>query len=551
MIKKTLLTAYILFIIFAGNCQTATEWQSDLRWLQQTVHSKYSNLFYTISSADWDKAVDDFNTALPTLNKFQVLAGFIKLVALFHIGHTQINTFALHGDNAKAMTLHRYPYQLYWFSDGLYIRRADNSYANAVGGKVIKIGNMKAEDALEAARSLVSYENQYGYKSNVMAFLSTPEFLQTQGITNSADEVSITYIKSGKQETTVFAAGNNNNNIFSSTGLVTPQGWVDAKQSGNIPLWQKEPTAYRYMEYLPESKTLYVRHSVTLNDGDKTIEAFFRNMADFIDKNDVQKLILDIRMNGGGNNYINKPIITSIIESKKINQRGKFFVITGRRTFSAAQNLTNELEKYTEVIFVGEPTAENVNFYGDTRTETLPNSKLQANLSWMWWQNLDPRDKRSETSPQMAVDMSFNDYYTNIDPALKAIFNFKNAKPFLSNLTELLNAGKKESALQLALDYKSDPLNRYYATNLEADINREGYDNMESKPILANALLELNLKLFPESANAYDSYAESLLKIGKPADAILNYEMAIIKDKDGQTAENSRKMIEKIKSGGK
>ena len=76
-----------------------------------------------------------------------------------------------------------------------------------------------------------------------MAFLAIPEFLQTQDIANSADEVSITYTKNGKQETTVFAAGNNNN-VFSSTGIVIPQGWVDAKQQGNSPHWQKGLTAF-------------------------------------------------------------------------------------------------------------------------------------------------------------------------------------------------------------------------------------------------------------------------------------------------------------------
>ena len=68
----------------------------------------------------------------------------------------------------------------------------------------------------------------------------------------------------------------------------------------------KEPEAFRYMEYLAPSKTLYIRHSVILNDGNKTIAAFFNNMVDYIDKNDVQKLILDVRMNGGGNNQLNK-----------------------------------------------------------------------------------------------------------------------------------------------------------------------------------------------------------------------------------------------------
>ena len=549
MIKQIFLSTSLCFLLCTGYCQTTTEWQGDLRYLQQAVHSKYSNLFYNITAADWDKAVDGFYDEIPKLDNNHVLAGFMKLVALFHIGHTQMNTFGMHQQAVGSLSLHRYPFQLYWFNDGLYILRADNKYANAVGGKVTSIGNMKTAAALEAIRPLVTYENEQGYRSNSVFFLAVPEFLLTQGITNSADEVSISYTRNGKEESTVFKAAGDNHN-FSMTGLDIPEGWADAKKIGNTPLWQKEPGAYRYMEYLPQNKTLYVRHSVTLNDGDKTIAAFFTNMAEFIEKNDVQRLILDIRMNGGGNNYLNKAIITSIIASKKINQKGKFFCIIGRRTFSAAQNLVNEMEKYTEVTYVGEPTGENVNFYGDTRTENLPNSKLQANLSWLWWQNLDPRDTRKATSPALAVDMSFNDYYNNEDPLVKIIFNAEKEKPLLPTLTALISSGKKEEAMQFAIAYTKDPLHRYTLDRLETDINQEGYNDMAAnKTAEANALFEINTKLFPESANAYDSYAESFMNMGKNDEALKYYAMAIAKDKDGVTADNSKKMIEKIKKG--
>ena len=46
-----------------------------------------------------------------------------------------------------------------------------------------------------------------------------------------------------------------------------------------------------------------------------------------------------------------------------------------------------------------------------------------------------------------------------------------------------------------------------------------------------------------------NAFAESLMYLGKKEEAIKYFEMAIAKDKDGVTAENSKKMIEKIKSG--
>jgi len=548
MKKLIIINLIVLHFVTAGYCQSVTEWQSDLRQLQQTVHEKYPNLFYNITAAKWDEAVEKFYKEIPALDKQQVLAGFMKMVALFHIGHTQMNLFGLHQQSA-AISLHRLPCQLYWFNDGIYFTGAAKEYEQAVGGKVTRIGMLKTEDALEAIRPLVACENEQGFRGNAMFYLATPEFLKVQGITQSNDEVPVTYLKNGKEATIIFKPSNSNGG-FSMTGLEFPPGWVVAKKSAAVPpLWQKEPSSFRYMEYLPERKTVYVRHSVNLNDGDKTIASFFENMAGFIEKNDVEKLILDIRTNGGGNNQLNKPIITSIIRSQKINQKGKFFCIIGRRTFSAAQNLVNELEKYTEVTFIGEPTSENVNFYGDIRTETLSNSKLQANLSWLWWQNLDPRDKRKATSPEIAVDMQFSDYYNNEDPALKAIFNYGNEKPFTTQLAEKIIAGGKDEALRFATEYKNNPAHRYVTDRLEADINREGYNKMQSNDLkTANLLFEINIKLFPESANAYDSYAESFLNMGQKEQAVKYYQLAIEKDKEGPTAENAKKILERIKN---
>ena len=44
------------------------------------------------------------------------------------------------------------------------------------------------------------------------------------------------------------------------------------------------------------------------------------------------------------------------------------------------------------------------------------------------------------------------------------------------------------------------------------------------------------------------SYAESLMVLGKDEEAIKYYEIAMAKDKEGVTAENSKKMIDKIKT---
>ncbi len=526
-------------------------WRSDLRYFQQLIHSKYPNLFYNVTSNQFDSAIAAVDKKIGKLSDTEMNVEFVKLVAMFQVGHTNVRQ--RFGDNETKSWVHPIPVRFYLFSDGLYIKNIDAKYKEAVGGRIVKIGNTPVAEALEKIRPAVAFENEQGFKNMIQFYLNLPEFLQAVGIIDQTDKVPLTYLKDGKEKNIVIAAENMpppNGHGMTMQG----SGWVDAYQNtdkNSTPLWMRESGKLRYFQWLPETKTVYVKHSGVQDGPDETIADFFARVFRFVDSNEVDKFVLDIRLNGGGNNYLNKSVITGIIQARKINRKGHLFIITGKATFSAAQNLTNELEKYSEAIFVGEPTSENVNFFGDTRTETLPNSQLKLGLSWMWWQNQDPRDKRKWTAPQLATDMSFDDYQKGIDPAMIAISNYKNEGSADENFRKLVLNGKYDEALTLVKKYVDDPLNRYYKTDMENKVNSFGYTLMnQNKLEEASKVLGINVEVFPGSPNVYDSYAESLLKLGKKEEAIKYYNIAISKDPDGVTGESSRNALKQIEKKG-
>ncbi len=526
---------------------STTAWRNDLQYFQQLIHTKYSNLFYNVTAEQFDSAVGVIDKKIGKLSDVQMNVEFAKLVAMFKVGHTAVRQRAGTG-NELIPWVHPVPLRFYLFSDGLYIKNIDQRYKEAAGGKVIRIGNTATAAVLEKIRPTLAFENEQGFRNMIQYYLNLPEFLQAVGIISETGKVPVTYEKDGVEKTIVLAAENLPANT--GHGPDATNNWADAFEgagTGNYPLWMKEPGKLRYFEYLKDSRTLYVKHSAVQDEPNESIADFFAKVFRFVDSNDVDKFILDIRLNGGGNNYLNKPVITGIIQSRKINQKGHLFIITGKATFSAAQNLTNELEKYSEAIFVGEPTSENVNFFGDTRTEILPNSKLNINLSWLWWQNLDPRDKRQWTAPQLAAELSSDDYKKGIDPALNAIMNYKEEGSIDTQLRTLVQEGKYDEAVSAARQYINDPLHRYYKDDLENKINNFGYTLMnQNKFQEANKVLNMNVQLFPESANVYDSYAESCWKLGKKDEAIKNYKVAISKDTNGATGDNSRKMLKQL-----
>lgn len=560
--KKTLLliAAVLLFTITKaqeghGGLQSTTaadlskltvaDWQADLRFLQQTVHKDYSFLFKKVTAAAFDAAVEELYKAMPGMQAHERQAGIGRIIAMFKYGHTSM------GWRLSPFKYHVAPVNFYWFSDGLYAEGADKKYAAIVGAKLLKVEGMPVQQALEKIKPLVPAENEQYFKAYGLDMLAIPEALHAQGITKELKRnISYSFEKDGKIFEQV---------IEGVEGFHLPRNYGFAKQEADwISARNQEATAYYlknldknyYYEYLPESKTVYVRQSQVLDEKTETIAAFYKKVFDFIDKNEVDKLVIDVRLNGGGNNYKNKPVITGIVESKKINRPGKLFVIIGRRTFSACQNLVNEFSNYTNAIFVGEPTAENVNFYGDNRRVDLPKTGIPVFLSFAWWQDKPQWENADWLAPQLAVDMSFEEYKTNKDPVLDACLNFNDNNAVtdpVAKLQELFMARKINELEAEAKKMAADP--RYRYINFETRFNDAGYKLLNDKQTEgALYILGLNTRLFPKSANAWDSYAEAHWKTGKMDKAIEYYNKAIELDPDGDTGRNAREMLKQVMS---
>ncbi|MCB0550388.1 MAG: tetratricopeptide repeat protein [Phaeodactylibacter sp.] len=550
MKKLTLLLFLSTFIssTYAQTQLSAESWREDLRFLQQTVHQDYPFLFKKVTAEQFDTEVDKLYESIPGLKEHEIYTGLARIVASFQYGHTVLSF------RGSPITYHKLPANLYHFSDGIYIEGVHKDYEQALGARVLKVEGVPVEEALAAIRPVVPAENGQFFKAYGLTYLCIPEVLHAQGISQELkNEVRLTLEKGGRVfDQTFTAVEAKGHDSPAEYGFTQPEGeWLASRDQSATPFYLKNLDKIYYYEYLPEHKTVYVRHSQIQDDPGEAIPAFYERVFDFIEKNDVERLVLDVRLNGGGNNYKNKPIVTGIIRTEKINQPGKFFVIIGRRTFSACQNLVNELDNYTNAIFVGEPTAENINFYGDNNRVELPNSKLAVYLSFAWWQDKPQWENGPWLAPHLAVDMSFEDYRSNRDPVLEAALNFSSDNFILdpmAYLTELYMAGRLDELESEAERMIKDPAYRFF--DFEEELNNTGYRLLNSNQLEpALFVFQFITKLFPESANAWDSLAEANWKAGNTERAIEYYTKAIEMDPDGSIGENARAMLKKVKEG--
>ncbi|MGB5237715.1 MAG: S41 family peptidase [Flavobacteriaceae bacterium] len=539
---------FIFLFTLSGIAQTtltAEEWRQDLDFLHTAVHNDYPFLFKKISAADWDAKVKDLHSAIPQMEQHEILIGLTKLVASFEYGHTLLSL------RQNQVPLHRLPLVLYHFDDGIYITGVQKNYKNLLGARIISIEDMPIEKVLERVRPVIPAENDQFVKGYGINYPTIPEVLHAQGVTGELKlELSLQLEKDGKMFEEIITAMPWEE-IPRQYGMIVPgKRWAGVRDVSSTPLYLKDLDKIYYFEYLPEQKTVYVRHSQIQDQEGEDIPTFYARLFDFIENNEVEKLILDVRLNGGGNNYKNKPIVTGIIANKKINQPGKFMVIIGRRTFSACQNLVNELHTYTNAIFVGEPTGENLNFYGDNRPVTLPNSEINAYLSFAWWQDKPQWENRPWLAPQIATGMTFEQYRSNQDPALEAALAFDNPDFItdpMAHLTRLYTAGKFEEVQSEALRMVKDPAYKFY--DFEGEFNSAGYQLLDANDLEgAIGVFGMNTEFFPDSANTWDSLAEAYWRAGDKLKAEEYYNKAIGMDPDGAVGANAKEMLKNMKS---
>ena len=108
---------------------------------------------------------------------------------------------------------------------------------------------------------------------------------------------------------------------------------------------------------------------------------------------------------------------------------------------------------------------------------------------------------------------------------------------------EIEKAGVK-AGLKLARKLRGDPQNKLYFE--ETEFNAIGYRLMgEGRLDDAIAVFKLNVEMYPESANTYDSLAEAYMKKGEKKLAVENFEQSLKLNPQNKNAEEKLKELRK------
>jgi hypothetical protein len=308
---------------------------------------------------------------------------------------------------------------------------------------------------------LIGRDNAMAIPLYAPLLLVMPEVLHALGITRDPNSAELGLDIDGARKTvTLTQAGRfpNFSGDADKSWNARP-GWLDLRDKSPPPLWLSRTGETYWFTYIPNGRMLYVQVNEIQERTESFLKFFERALAK-ADSAGAERFVLDLRLNGGGNAYYNRAIVRALVRSR-FDTRGKLFVITSRRTFSAAQMLISDLDSWSNPIFVGEPSSSRGNAYGDSRRLVLPNNKITLRVSTLWWQYWDPRDTRSWIAPEIAAPLTVDAYRSGRDPALEAIGRFVLQPSLADRLKPLLIARDSAGASALLRVFRADPTNAW------------------------------------------------------------------------------------------
>lgn len=341
--------------------QSKEKWREDLRFLAAELPKKHKNAFHRISREQFEKLIADLDAKIPTLSDEDIVIEISRIVSRIGDGHTGIGWDWL---------FPRVPMNLFWFGNELRVTKVSKQFPRLNGARLTKIGGVSVDKIYEQIREYISTGETEQFVRNASPWRVTfPIFLKHLGLTKTAESATYEFVDLKGKKFSLELKGE---------GRASENDWIAPYKQA--PLSLEKPDEPFYFEYLKDAKTVYVNFRWYPRRPE--FAKFSKELFDFIDQTQVEKLVFDMRQNGGGDYTRGRDFfIKPLKERKKFAERGRLFVLAGRVTYSAGMTNTADFRNEFKAIIVGEPTGARPIGYMEGRYFMLPNSHLSGSFS--------------------------------------------------------------------------------------------------------------------------------------------------------------------------
>ena len=274
------------------------------------------------------------------------------------------------------------------FGEEFHVLRTREPLAHLLGARLVAIDAHPMDELRSAARTLSGGTAAWRDRiANVL--LESPELLRGLGLANATDGARYTFVLAdGRRvdERLVGEVGAADAPAAPSHRWLSPTplraegtAWRALRTVDDVPWSLRDPSVPFRWRMAPEIRGVVLQLRITTDGPDRSIKDALNEMAEMLDREHPENVVLDMRANGGGD--LNKA--RDFVQALPGRARGRVFVLTSPWTFSAAISSVGYLKQTApaKVTIVGEPVGDRLMFWAEGSGTTLPNSKAQFGLA--------------------------------------------------------------------------------------------------------------------------------------------------------------------------
>ena len=378
-----------------------------------------------------------------SLTHEQFVLRVAEIAALADNAHTSISEDALRKNTP------RLPLRTYWFPDGLHVLRAGDGQADLLGARIDAIDGRTVEEVYQGVRRYAGGADNRR-RLRLIPMLESPALLAAAGLAREPGALTLSGVRldgTRFERRIVAEARDRSAPVSSTTRLLfpaAPKGIENLTSliapDAQVPVYLREPLRLFTMAPLL-GEGLYIAIGFN-NDADEgRISEFLANALARIASDKPRFVVVDFRMNGGGDYTRTYPFMPALLEVA--GPKTRIYGLISGWTFSAAITTVAALKQFggKRVILVGEPVGDRLDFWAEGRRFALPNAFLSVSYSTArhnyqapcadpdncFWLNYAYPVKVDSLDPEIRAPLTFAAYRELRDPAVDAVISRESA----------------------------------------------------------------------------------------------------------------------------
>ncbi len=401
--------------------------QQDLDFVANQVPKLHANFFFQLDPAVYQQAVAALQAQIATLTDSEFYVRLAALVALAGDAHTLIY---LNDQAAARAGFQPYPVLFRWLDDGVFVTAAAPPYSQALGARLIQVGNFSVDQVAQKLATIIPHANDQWLHFFGSQYLYGLQILQGLDLLPAGSPASLTFQTLGGAQFTLQIPA-------AFAGPFLPA--VDPAQ-GPIQDFLQQPGQNYWYTYSAANRMLYFKYNRCADDPANPFASVAASVLATVDAQPVDTFVFDFRGNTGGSSSVIDPLILGLISrlpSLLANPKFQIYDVIDKGTFSSGMDDAMALKLIPSqfpaaagrVVAIGEATGGKPAEYGEVVPFVLPGSGLDGQYSTQFHPLLPGIPDLPSFVPDVPVGTRSTDFFARYDPVFAAILARRGGTP--------------------------------------------------------------------------------------------------------------------------